>query len=157
MNPFKEQFNSSASPRVDVEEITNAMVVEMLRSVSRIWTDGGGAMREKASTDGKLPICDKMLDSPISNVTLVQKRETRIVKRLDGGVEYHTNGVPDREDGPAVISGKWDLLWYKNGELHNLDGPAIRRPNGITEYWVDGWITSQCGHRDAVRRFREAN
>jgi len=28
--------------------------------------------------------------------------------------------------------------WHKNGKLHRLSGPAIIRPNGKNEYWIDG-------------------
>ena len=44
-----------------------------------------------------------------------------------------------REDGPAVERADGDELWYQNGELHRLDGPAIISVfNGHREWYVDG-------------------
>ena len=28
--------------------------------------------------------------------------------------------------------------WYRNGVLHREDGPAVERPNGPREYWLNG-------------------
>ena len=30
------------------------------------------------------------------------------------------------------------IEWYKNGELHRLDGPAIEHSNGNKEWYING-------------------
>jgi hypothetical protein len=37
---------------------------------------------------------------------------------------YMRNGVPDREDGPAVIGANRNVLWMQQGKLHRENGPA---------------------------------
>ena len=73
-------------------------------------------------------------------------------------MEWYENGEFHLEDdGPAVIDST--QCWYKNGEfiypsgtrypdgteywhkedkLHREDGPAIIRPDGTKEYWLNG-------------------
>ena len=29
-------------------------------------------------------------------------------------------------------------LWYQNGKLHRLDGPAVENAYGIKEWWIEG-------------------
>jgi len=52
---------------------------------------------------------------------------------------YDQNGeLHSYNDLPAVVLTK-GKGWYKHGKRHrNNDLPAIIRPNGSTEYWVDG-------------------
>jgi hypothetical protein len=38
----------------------------------------------------------------------------------------------------AKIFSDGTKYWYKNGELHREDGPAIKYPNGYTERWLNG-------------------
>lgn len=37
---------------------------------------------------------------------------------------YMKNGVPDRVDGPALITANSDMLWMQNGQLNRTNGPA---------------------------------
>lgn len=30
-------------------------------------------------------------------------------------------------------------VWYKDNQKHRETGPAIERPNGEHEYWLNGW------------------
>jgi len=39
-------------------------------------------------------------------------------------VLYMRNGVPDREDGPAVLAANGNVLWMQKGQLHRDNGPA---------------------------------
>ena len=41
-------------------------------------------------------------------------------------------------DKPAVIWSEGTLEWYKNGILHRTNRPAIVRPDGSEEYWING-------------------
>ena len=49
--------------------------------------------------------------------------------------EYHNKS---REDGPAIIGKSGVKYWYRKGNLHCLEGPAISWPDGYKEYWIDG-------------------
>lgn len=56
----------------------------------------------------------------------------------NGDMEWWVNGKNHRKEGnPSVIS-KSVKMWRVDGKLHRLDGPAIERTSGYTEYWVDG-------------------
>ncbi len=50
-------------------------------------------------------------------------------------IRYTLNGVPHREDGPAIIYSDGYKSWWLNGILHREDGPAIEKPNGHKEWW----------------------
>ena len=47
---------------------------------------------------------------------------------------WYKEGELHRLDGPAVIYADGAEKWYKEGEPHRLDGPAVKYPNG-DEYW----------------------
>lgn len=51
----------------------------------------------------------------------IYKKETHD----DGSVIYTHNGVPHRNDGPAIIAADGSQHWYRNGERHRENGPAI--------------------------------
>lgn len=56
-----------------------------------------------------------------------------------GIIRYYTNGYRHREDGPAVIYPKSELLmWYKNDLLHREDGPAILDKHGDDARFIKG-------------------
>lgn len=41
------------------------------------------------------------------------------------------------------LGSKW---WYKNSNHHRLNGPAITRINGQSEYWINGRELSEYEH-----------
>jgi hypothetical protein len=49
-----------------------------------------------------------------------------------------------RVDGPAVEfangGSKW---WYQNGKLHREDGPAVEFVDGRVDYWINGEFIRQ--------------
>jgi len=49
---------------------------------------------------------------------------------------WYKNGELHREDGPAVIIGSIQK-WYLDGRLHRVDGPAVI-DNDHQEWWVNG-------------------
>jgi len=51
---------------------------------------------------------------------------------------YTINGVPHREDGPAIEYSNGDKFWYLNGVLHREDGPAVDLANGHKEWFLNG-------------------
>lgn len=53
---------------------------------------------------------------------------------------WYINGLKHREDGPAIISKARKMsAWYKHGELHREDGPAVIHENGTLEWYKDGY------------------
>jgi hypothetical protein len=72
-------------------------------------------------------------------------RAMTIRHRLDGpAIDYNTsgskvwfvNGKLHRLNGPAVEWADGSNLWYVDGKLHRLDGPAIKWANGSGEWFV---------------------
>ena len=54
---------------------------------------------------------------------------------------WYLNGVPHREDGPAVEYPSGVKEWYLNGKRHRENGPAIEYPDGSKEWWHHGLRT----------------
>lgn len=51
-----------------------------------------------------------------------------------GNKQWFKNGQLHRLDGPALIHTDGTQCWVNNNEIHRLDGPAIIYPDG-TQYW----------------------
>ena len=47
------------------------------------------------------------------------------------------NGVLHQEDGPAIIKNK-TYVWYYEGKIHRLNGPAIISNSGRVEFYING-------------------
>ena len=60
-------------------------------------------------------------------------KECYIVRR-NGNTCYYKNGQLHRTDGPAVIYASGDQRWYQNGQYHRIDGPAVVFADGA-QYW----------------------
>jgi len=58
--------------------------------------------------------------------------------RANGSQEWRVNGKLHRVDGPAYISGDYQI-WYLNGELHRTDGPAVTVSNRHL-WWLNGGL-----------------
>ena len=59
----------------------------------------------------------------------------------DGEKQWYKNGERHREDGPAVERADGSKVWYKNGSLHREDGPAVERSikdGRDPSYYLDG-------------------
>ncbi len=50
---------------------------------------------------------------------------------------WYCNGLRHREDGPAVEWADGHKEWYRNGERHREDGPAIEWADGDKQWWVN--------------------
>src|SRR5207253_2696597 len=61
-------------------------------------------------------------------------------ERLDIREWFQNNKRHRDGDDPAVIITNKIVIYYKNGKIHrDIDkGPAIERPSGENEYWVNG-------------------
>ena len=56
----------------------------------------------------------------------------------DGNKHWYKEGEYHRDDGPAVENANGAKSWYKEGELHRDDGPAIEWANGDKEWYKEG-------------------
>lgn len=67
------------------------------------------------------------------------QRQKYIVKVFDNGDKhYYKNGLPHRNNGPAIDNSTGYKAWYKNGERHRIDGPAIEYVSGYKEWYYNG-------------------
>ena len=66
---------------------------------------------------------------PYGNTSILHSDdEEQTVKWTDGSVEYYKNGLLHNENGPAIISINKDhtkKTWYDNGKIHRIGAPAI--------------------------------
>ena len=51
---------------------------------------------------------------------------------------WYKNGEYHREDGPAIECESGSKAWYRNGYRHREDGPAVVYKNGYKEWWING-------------------
>ena len=58
-----------------------------------------------------------------------------VFKYPAGYVAYYKNGQLHRDDGPAVVWADGTAIFYKNGRLHRDDGPAVVCADGSVSYW----------------------
>ena len=60
----------------------------------------------------------------------------------DGTRQWHKGGDPKaplhRVGAPAWIADDGSEVWYENGKIHRVGGPAIEWADGRKEYWLDG-------------------
>jgi hypothetical protein len=84
--------------------------------------------------------------------------ETLPTKKVtpSGTEMYYENGVLSRVDGPAVIHIGGDEEWWLNGNLHRFDGvdtlhPAICRWATMQfEYWFNGTLICKNPDHDTI-------
>ena len=56
----------------------------------------------------------------------------------DGTKVWYLNGKLHRIDGPAIEGANGDKRWYLNGKQHRIDGPAMEYTNGDKEWFLNG-------------------
>ena len=74
------------------------------------------------------------------------------VKITKDSIKWFRNGQYHRDDGPAVEYANGDKMWYRNGKLHRDDGPAIEYANGTKVWHRNGLF-----HRDDGPAIEYAN
>ena len=67
-----------------------------------------------------------------------------------GTKRWFKNGQRHREDGPAVEYADGFKAWYENDRLHRLDGPAVEYADGLKRWWVNGKSYSFDGWLEAL-------
>ena len=68
----------------------------------------------------------------------IPKNFTGIVEWPSGTKDWFKEGNFHREDGPAIISSNGTKYWYKQGTWHREDGPAIEYSDGSKEWFKEG-------------------
>jgi hypothetical protein len=56
----------------------------------------------------------------------------------DGSQRWYKDGNLHREDGPAIIYPDGTKRWYKDGKRHREDGPAIIYSDGTQRWYKNG-------------------
>jgi hypothetical protein len=54
-----------------------------------------------------------------------------------GSQEWWKDGNLHREDGPAVVGWGGGEMWYHKGMIHRLNGPAVFYRDGTHEWWLN--------------------
>lgn len=83
-----------------------------------------------------------LLLSPLIDIRLGINTETFIAKTVlllkveaDPKKKWYKNGELHRLDGPAIEYSYRSGEWYQNGKLHREDGPATESLDGIYTAW----------------------
>lgn len=85
-------------------------------------------------------ITEKDLDDILYEYTDMMGTEPLLssTTRPDGSVYRFKNGLMHNDDGPAVELTNGNNFWYKNGIAHNDDGPAVTDLLGSETWYKDG-------------------
>lgn len=67
----------------------------------------------------------------------VPNNYTGIVEWNDGVKEWYKDGLLHQENGPAIEWKNEKKEWWVEGKRHRIDGPAIENKNGYKEWYVD--------------------
>lgn len=85
-------------------------------------------------------------------------------KNFTGLVEYeykdkywYKNGELHREDGPAIEKTNGFKAWYKNGLGHREDGPAEIYPNGTEKWWIEDEYYTEEEFKEEIERRNQKN
>ena len=71
--------------------------------------------------------------------------------------QWFTDGVLDREDGPAIEWTDGNKTWYKSGLIHREDGPAVLNKHGDVLYLIDGRFSREDGPAKIFKSGRKDN
>jgi hypothetical protein len=67
------------------------------------------------------------------------KMETyEVTVENDGSILWYQNGQLHRLDGPAFEYVSGSKFWYQNGVYHRVDGPAVEWANGFKAWYQNG-------------------
>jgi hypothetical protein len=70
--------------------------------------------------------------------TSAPRNFTGVVAWSNGSKTWYKDGEFHRDDGPAVEWYNGTKSWWLNGKRHREDGAAVVRANGKREWWLDG-------------------
>ena len=72
-----------------------------------------------------------------------------------GTKRWYKDGERHRGDGPAIEWKTGTKWWYKDGKLHREDGPAIECSSGDKEWWINDKRVSEEEHKAHFEKIRE--
>jgi len=67
-----------------------------------------------------------------------EEEDGSILERYDDHEFWWKNDQLHRVNGPAVTNNNGDEFWYQNYQLHRIDGPAVEYANGGKEWYYRG-------------------
>lgn len=67
-------------------------------------------------------------------------------------VAYYRNGKLHRTNAPAIEYKNGLKMWMRSGYLNREDGPAVIRPDGTEEYYINDRQVSKEEHAQITRR-----
>jgi hypothetical protein len=70
-------------------------------------------------------------------ITFVNDKIEGPVKK-DDRIEWYKDGELHREDGPAIETENGAKYWYQWGKLHREDGPAVELISGANTWYLNG-------------------
>jgi len=81
------------------------------------------------------------------------------IDEYSGTKMWYKDGELHREDGPAIIWKNGDEEWYLNSKKHRDDGPAVYYPsfNGLRGWYIDGRKLSEDQFKQHYREIRLNN
>ena len=109
-----------------------------------LWGDGVGSyymndskLSEKVFKDA-LEICEK--EAHVVKGIIPTQRAYIFNGRYNSGIslEWFKDGKLHNDDGPARVWDGGQREWYKRGKLHNEDGPAVIDADGTKWWYIDG-------------------
>ena len=109
------------------------------------WTknDSGESLVVRVETNEK----DSSYKAAILAEFPTRKKLIQSIKigKADGNKYWYKKGELHRKDGPAVEHANGSKEWYKEGTLHREDGPAMEYANGDKEWWKEGKLHREDG------------
>jgi len=91
----------------------------------------------------------KRVPKNYTGIALFHSHEGKICK------EWYRNGELHRADGPAIIHEDGPKSWWRHGELHRVKGPAIEYTDGTREWYLKGKLHRVGG--PAIERVNNTN
>ena len=73
-----------------------------------------------------------------TSVSITPNGKKKVLDTGDVRITFLNNKKHSFEGQPAVDGIDGLKMWYNNGVLSRLDGPAVEFPNGKTEYYING-------------------
>jgi hypothetical protein len=70
----------------------------------------------------------------------IPKNFTGIIELENGTKSWYKEGEYHRLNGPAIECSDGEKHWFKEGRYHRLDGPAIEYPDGRKYWFKEGKI-----------------
>ena len=77
-------------------------------------------------------------------IKLTKEKQTCCVK-YSNCKAWYKEGELHREDGPAVEFADGEKHWYKEGKCHREDGPAVEYASGINYWYKENRIHREDG------------